>query len=78
MYSSVEFIVIQFIIVTLLWVKISDILCTSIIFYYNDWYGNLSNIYMKIDTHERSIINYDNICIAFDATQLKHDRYFVY
>ena len=31
---------------------------------YNDWYGNLSNIYVKIDTHVRSITNYDNICIA--------------
>ena len=26
----------------------SDILCTSIIYLYDDWYGNLSNIYVKI------------------------------
>ena len=32
-YSSVEFVDIQFIIVTLPWVKILDILCTSIIFH---------------------------------------------
>ena len=31
---------------------------------YNDWYDNLSNIYVEIDTHVRSITNYDNICIA--------------
>ena len=31
---------------------------------YNDWYGNLGNIYVKIDTNVRSITNYDNICIA--------------
>ena len=31
---------------------------------YNDCYGNLNNIYVKIDTHARIITNYDNICIA--------------
>ena len=31
---------------------------------YNDWYGNLNNIYVKIDTPVSSITNYDNILIA--------------
>ena len=31
---------------------------------HNDCYGNLNNIYVKIDTHARIITNYDNICIA--------------
>ena len=31
---------------------------------YNDWYSNLSKIDVKIDTHVRSIINYNNICIS--------------
>ena len=31
---------------------------------YNIWYGNLSNIYVKIDTHVRSITNYNNVCTA--------------
>ena len=31
---------------------------------FNDWYGNLSNIYMKIDTHVRGITNYDTIWIG--------------
>ena len=30
---------------------------------YNDWYGNLSNIYVKIDTHVRSITNYTIIFV---------------
>ena len=53
----------------------------------------LSNIYVKIDTHVRSITNYDNICIAEAIRELceardsgvpqfvdatQHDRYFVY
>ena len=33
---------------------------------YNDWYGNLSNIYVKIDTHVRSITNYNNVCTGSD------------
>ena len=28
--------------------------------FYNDWHGNLSNISVKIDTHVRSIRNYNN------------------
>ena len=41
---------------------------------YNDWYGNLSNIYVKIDTHVRSITNYDNICIAGAIRELCEAR----
>ena len=29
---------------------------------YNHWYGKLSNNYVKIDTHVRSITNYNNMC----------------
>ena len=31
---------------------------------YNDWYVNLSNIYVKRVTHVLSITNYNNIYIA--------------
>ena len=41
---------------------------------YNDWYGNLSNIYVKIDKHVRSITNYDNICIAGAIRELCEAR----
>ena len=41
---------------------------------YNDWYGNLSNIHVKIHTHVRSIINYDNICIAGAIRELCEAR----
>ena len=53
-YSSVEFVDIQFMLVILLWVKIKVISCRSIIFYKNNWCGNLSNIYVIIDTHVRT------------------------
>ena len=41
---------------------------------YNDWYGNLSNIYVKIDTNVRSITNYDNICITGAIRELCEAR----
>ena len=41
---------------------------------YNDWYGNLSNIYVKIDTHVGSITNYDNICITVTIRELCEAR----
>ena len=41
---------------------------------YNDWYGNFSNIYVKIDTHVRSVTNYDNICIAGAIRELCEAR----
>ena len=40
----------------------------------NDWYGNLSNIYVKIDTHVRIITNFDNICIAGTIRELCEAR----
>ena len=41
---------------------------------YNDCYDNLSNIYVKIDTHVRIITNYDNICIAGTMSELCEAR----
>ena len=29
-----------------------------------DWYGDLSKICLKTDTHAHSVTNYDDICIA--------------
>ena len=31
---------------------------------YSDWYGDLSKIYLKIDTYVHSITNYEGMCIA--------------
>ena len=31
---------------------------------YSDWYGDLSEIYLKIDTNDHSITNYNDICIG--------------
>ena len=42
---------------------------------YNIWYGNLSNIYVKIDTHVRSITNYNNVNYVKPTIVVSHNSF---